>query len=166
MSDIFDEVAAANETFAQEFMEGDLPAPPRKHLAVLTCMDARILPLTVFGLENGDAHIIRNAGGRVTEDALRSLLVSTHVLEVRNIAVVHHTECGMAKATDEQIRDLVETSTGRSTAGIAFHAIGPDADAAIRGDVARLVESGLFPEDTRIKGYQYDVRTGRLRQVV
>jgi carbonic anhydrase len=163
---IIDEILAANEAFVSTFVAGDLPAPPRRHLAVLTCMDARILPLTVFGLENGDAHIIRNAGGRVTDDALRSLLVSTHVLGVRSIAVVHHTQCGMSSYTDAQLKAIVEESTGHSADGIAFHAIEGDEDTAIRGDVARLTGSELLVPGTEVHGFQYDVRTGRLRLVV
>lgn len=154
---VFDDVLAANARFAEGFGHGHLPAPPAKHLAVVTCMDARIMPLTVFGLENGDAHIIRNAGGRVTDDTLRSLLVSTHVLEVRSIAVVHHTECGMVRYSNEQLRQI----TG---ADIDFAAIA-DPDADLVGDVERLRAAPLA-EGTEVRGYVYDVRTGRLRQVV
>jgi carbonic anhydrase len=127
-------------------------------------MDARILPLTVFGLEIGDAHILRNAGGRVTDDALRSLLVSTHVLGVRSIAVVHHTRCGMTTMSDEQFRAKVEAGSGRSPGDLAFHAIG-DPDEDLRRDVGTLVDSGLFPPDTEFRGMVYDVQTGQLRPV-
>jgi carbonic anhydrase len=162
---VLDDVLAANERFAERFTAGDLPAPPSRHLAVLTCMDARILPLTVFGLEIGDAHILRNAGGRVTDDALRSLLVSTHVLGVRSIAVIHHTLCGMTTATDDDFRAKVEEGSGRSPGDLAFHAIG-DPEEALRHDVAILVDSGLFPPATEFRGMVYDVQTGRLRPVV
>jgi carbonic anhydrase len=162
---VLDDVLAANARFAEGFTAGDLPAPPSRHLAVLTCMDARILPLTVFGFEIGDAHILRNAGGRVTDDALRSLLVSTHVLGVRAIAVVHHTLCGMATMTDEQFRAKVEEGSGRSPGDLEFHAIS-DPEASLRRDVGILVESGLFPPDTEFRGMVYDVQTGLLRPVV
>lgn len=162
---VLDEVLAANAAFAEDFGHGDLPAPPSRHLAVLTCMDARILPLSVFGLETGDAHILRNAGGRVTDDSIRSLVVSTHVLGVRAIAVVHHTECGMTKVTDDELRAKVEASTGRWPGEIAFQPI-RDPDGALHEDVGKLKDSGLLPADTEIRGFQYDVRTGRLRTVV
>jgi carbonic anhydrase len=162
---VLDEVLDANTRFADSFAAGDLPAPPSRHLAVLTCMDARILPLTVFGLDIGDAHVLRNAGGRVTDDALRSLLVSTHVLGVRAIAVVHHTLCGMASLDDEQFRAKVEEGSGRSPGDLAFHAIG-DPEEALRHDVGILTGSGLFPPGTEIRGMVYDVQTGRLRPVV
>ena len=160
-----DDVLASNERFAARFTAGDLPAPPGSHLAVLTCMDARILPLEVFGLELGDAHVLRNAGGRVTDDVLRSLLVSTHALDVRAIAVVHHTLCGMRGMTDDQFREAVTAGSGHSPGDLEFFAVS-DAEAALRGDVERLTSSGLFPAGTEVRGYEYDVETGRLRQVV
>ena len=162
---VLDEVLAANAAFAEGFGHGDLPAPPGRQLAILTCMDARILPLAAFGLQIGDAHILRNAGGRVTDDALRSLLVSTHVLGVRNIAVVHHTECGMAKVTQEQLRETIEQGAGRSPGDLEFFPI-LDPEQAIKGDVERLRSSDLFPPGTEFGGFEYDVRTGRLRTVV
>nr|MDQ3757891.1 carbonic anhydrase [Actinomycetota bacterium] len=108
----FEELLAANHAFAEGFGLGHLAGPPVRALAVLTCMDARILPLQMFGLAPGDAHVVRNAGGRASDDAIRSLLVSTHRLGVRSIAVVHHTECGMAGITDESFADEVEAATG------------------------------------------------------
>ena len=155
----FDDLLEANDRFASQFTAGALPAPPARGLAVLTCMDARILPLAVFGLESGDAHIIRNAGGRVTVDAFRSLLVSTHVMDVRAIAVIHHTECGMTKFTDQELRER----TGADH--VDFRAIA-DPETSLREDVATLCESALFPDGTEIHGFEYDVRTGRLRRVV
>ena len=162
---VLDEVLAANDAYAAGFTAGELPAPPSRALAVLTCMDARILPLGVFGLTAGDAHILRNAGGRVTNDALRSLLVSVHVMGVRSIAVVHHTECGMTRFSEDELRSLVEAGCGRSPGDLRFHPIG-DPEQALRHDVAELTGSGLFPPDVDLRGFEYDVRTGRLRQVV
>lgn len=161
---VLDEVLSANEEYASAFESGMLPAPPARHLAVVTCMDARILPLGVFGLEPGDAHIVRNAGGRVSDDVLRSLLVSTHVLGVRAIAVVHHTECGMSRFSDDELRAIVEGATGESAAGIDFQAI-PAGDAALREDVDRIRSSRLFAPGIEVRGYEYDVRTGRLREL-
>ena len=159
---VFDELLAANATFAEDFELGTLPGPPARALAVLTCMDARILPLEVFGLEPGDAHIVRNAGGRVSDDAIRSLLVSTHRLGVRHIAVVHHTACGMTELTDEGFADDVEAATGHRPT-VPILAIG-DADDALRSDVEQLRTSPLFPDGTVFAGFLYDVRTGRLER--
>ena len=161
---VLDEVLHANAEFATKFGNGDLPAPPSRHLAVVTCMDARIMPLAVFGLDAGDAHILRNAGGRVTDDVLRSLLVSTHVLGVRSIAVVHHTECGMIRATDAEIRQAVTEGSGRDPGDIDFYAIS-DADADLRADVKRISSTGLLPPDTDVRGFRYDVRTGLLHEL-
>ena len=161
---VLDDVLRSNAAFAESFGSGDLPAPPSRHLAVVTCMDARILPLTVFGLDVGDAHILRNAGGRVTDDVLRSLLVSTHLLGVRAIAVVHHTECGMVNASDDDIRRAVTEGSGREPTGIEFHAIS-DPAGDLRGDVERLRGSALFPSGTEVRGFVYDVRSGRLHEV-
>ena len=159
-----DDLLRANAQYADGFRSGDLPAPPSRHLAVVTCMDARILPLSALGLKIGDAHILRNAGGRVTDDVVRSLLVSSHVLDTRAIAVVHHTECGMINKTDSEIREAVRTGSGRDPGDIDFHAIA-DPEAALRADVKRIASSGLFPPDVDVRGFIYDVRTGRLREV-
>jgi carbonic anhydrase len=162
---VLHEVLDANGAFVETFESGQLPAPPSRGLAVLTCMDARIVPLEVFGLRTGDAHILRNAGGRVTDDALRSLLVSTHVMGVRAVAVVHHTECGMARATDDELRQQVEAGSGADAGAVDFLAIrNPDAD--LRGDVERIQSSPLLPPGTVVQGFEYDVHTGRLRRVV
>jgi carbonic anhydrase len=160
-----DDLLDANAVFADEFGGGDLPAPPSRHLAVVTCMDARILPLSVFGLKIGDAHILRNAGGRVTDDVLRSLLVSSHILGTRAIAVVHHTECGMLTKTDAEIREAVREGSGSDPGDIEFHAIA-DPEADLRADVKRVAESGLLPPEVDVRGFIYDVRDGRLREVV
>lgn len=162
---VFDELLAANERHVAGFTGGQLPAPPARALAVLTCMDARILPLDVFGLASGDAHVIRNAGGRATDDALRSLLVSTHVMGTRAVAVVHHTECGMTKLTDADFAATIERATGHSPGDLPLYAI-EDPDAALEGDVTWLAESPLLPAGTEVAGFLYDVRTGVLSLVV
>lgn len=158
---LFDDILAANARYAERFDLGSLPAPPAKHLAVLCCMDARILPLQAFGLAPGEAHVIRNAGGRVSDDALRSLLVSTHKLGARAIAVVHHTGCGMASITDEGFRAELREATGHDVGDLPVLAIG-DPDEAIEGDVSSLASSPLFPPGTQVAGFVYDVATGRL----
>ena len=162
---VFEDLLAGNAEFAASFEAGSLPAPPARKLAVLTCMDARILPLGAFGLGTGDAHIVRNAGGRVSDDVLRSLLVSTHTMGVRAIAVVHHTECGMAKLSDDELRARVIEATGHDPAPLPFLTI-DDPDGALRHDVERLVASALLPEGTEVAGFRYDVATGRLHLVV
>src|SRR5687768_17021487 len=108
----FDDLVHANRAWAGQFRPGEVPAPPAQGLALVTCMDARIVTLDAFGLAAGDAHVIRNAGGRVTDDVLRSLAVSTHLYGVRAVAVVHHTECGMARTSQEQMEALVLDATG------------------------------------------------------
>ncbi|HEX2038719.1 MAG TPA: carbonic anhydrase [Acidimicrobiales bacterium] len=157
---VFDELLDANAKFTEGFDLGTLPGPPARALAVLTCMDARMLPLQMAGLTPGDAHIVRNAGGRASDDAIRSLLVSTHRLGVRHIAVVHHTMCGMADITDDGFRDEVEGTTGHRPT-VPVLAIG-DPDEALRSDVEALRSSPYFPEGTTVAGFVYDVRTGRL----
>lgn len=161
---ILDDVLAANEAYVAGFESGELAAPPGRGLAVITCMDARILPLAMSGLVLGDAHVMRNAGGRVTDDVLRSLLVSTHVMGVRAVAVVHHTECGMAGATDQQLRQVVQDGSGHDAGDIEFRTIA-DPEADLRADVEQLRSSPLLPSDTVVQGFEYDVRTGRLRRV-
>jgi carbonic anhydrase len=157
---VFDELLESNAAYAEGFDLGHLSSPPARGLAVLTCMDARILPLAAFGLAPGDAHIVRNAGGRASDDAVRSLLVSTHRFGVRNIAVVHHTTCGMAGITDDGFADEVEAATGHRP-DVPALAIG-DPDEALRDDVERLRSSPLFPAGTDVAGFMYNVRTGRL----
>ena len=158
---MFREILGRNRSFADTFEFGGLPAPPAERLAVITCMDARILPLGVFGLEAGHAHIIRNAGGRVTDDVLRSLAVSTHVLGVRYVAVVHHTECGMARADDAELRRVVHEATGADTEGIEFGTIS-DLRQSVVDDVDLVRRSPLLSDDLLVAGFLYDVRTGLL----
>lgn len=162
---VFEDLLAGNAEFVASFEAGRLPAPPARKLAILTCMDARILPLGVFGLGTGDAHIVRNAGGRVSDDVLRSLLVSTHTMGVRSIAVVHHTECGMTKLSDEEFRARVIEATGHDPSPLPLLTI-DDPDEALRHDVECLVRSPLLPTGTEVAGFIYDIGTGRLHLVV
>ena len=163
-SDALDHMLASNRDWLDRFQPGRVPAPPARGLTVITCMDARIVPLEVFGLGVGDAHVLRNAGGRVTPDVLRSLAVSTCVYGVRSVAVVHHTECGMALSTQRRLTDIVGTATGAAPT-IDFLAIA-DAHRALLGDVAQCTGSGLLARGTRVAGYSYDVHSGRLVEVV
>ncbi|WP_341250023.1 carbonic anhydrase [Euzebya pacifica] len=138
-------------------LDPTLVAPPRLRLAVLTCMDARIVPNQVLGLEAGDAHVIRNGGARATDDAVRSLVLSSRLLGVRQVAVIHHTKCGNA-GTDEALEAKLR-ETGMTEVPDALHANGPN---ALADDVARLRTPGLLADGTTVEGYTYDVTTGRL----
>jgi carbonic anhydrase len=155
----FDELLAGNARHAGEFRGAGLTAPPRRRLVIVTCMDARIDAIAMFGLEAGDAHVIRNAGGRVADDVIRSLVVSTLYLGVRTVAVVHHTDCGMSMVADHDIHALVEGIGVLTTED--FLSIG-DADEALALDVATVATSPLLPADLIVHGFRYDVSTGTM----
>lgn len=163
-----DDLLAANQRFAAGFGEGALPMPPAKHLAIVTCMDARVEPLRFLGLDLGDAHVIRNAGGRATEDAIRSLVISERLLGTEAILVIHHADCGMLTFSDEQLRERVRDELGSEAGAVAAQtAFLPFSDLAesVRADVATLTASPLIPNDIPIYGFIYDVHTGRLQPV-
>jgi carbonic anhydrase len=157
---IKDEVRAANERYATGFGKADLPMPPGRRFAVVTCMDARLDPAKFLGLEEGDAHVIRNAGGVVTDDALRSLVISHHLLGTQEALVIAHTDCGMLTFTDPELRDRL----GPDAADVDFHAF-PDVEARVRESVAAIRDSKLLPHSYAASGYVYDVRSGRLQEV-
>src|SRR3954471_20389377 len=140
-----------------------MSAEPRKKLAVLACMDARLDPARVLGLEQGDAHVIRNAGGVVTDDEIRSLAISQHLLDTEEIVLIHHTDCGMTKFSDEEFADRLERETGQRPDWPA-HAF-PDLDQSVRDSIRRIRESPFVPRTERVRGYVYDVETGELREV-
>jgi carbonic anhydrase len=152
---------AANRAYADTFTDGDLSAPPRRGIAILTCMDARMHVERILGLEPGDAHVIRNAGGRVTEDALRSLVVSSLLLGTREFLVIHHTGCGMQTHTNEMIRQAVQVQTRGDASHIDFLPF-TDLEASVRDDVRLLLESPLLPDGVTVRGFIYDVRTGQI----
>jgi carbonic anhydrase len=180
---VLPEVLAANETYAAEF--GDLASlalPPARHFAILTCMDARLDPAKYAGLSEGDAHVIRNAGGRASDDAIRSLVISYKLLGTREWFVVHHTSCGMQFFTDDVMRGLLAASL--ETAALdenGFHDVGTgpgstegayvdwltiaDLDQSVVDDVTRIRNHPLVPADIPVYGYVYDVSTGRLIEV-
>lgn len=155
----------ANRRFADAFDRGDLPMPPGRKLAVLACMDARLDPARFLGLDIGDAHVIRNAGGRASGDAIRSLIISARLLGTREFVVVHHTDCGMLTFTGEGLRRKLKEETGADASGIDFLEFS-DLDESVREDVRRIRESPFIPGDIPVSGFVYDVRTGRLREVV
>jgi len=156
----------ANEAYAAAFKGHALPRPPRRPVAVLTCIDARVDPAQALGLALGDAHVLRNAGARATDDAIRSLLISTWLMGTREIVVMHHTDCGLAGATDASIVATVHKEGGPDLSDMAFLTF-PDAEMCLRDDVERIRGLGdRLPSGVRVSGYEYDVRTGRVREVV
>jgi carbonic anhydrase len=163
MSATIDELLKNNEAFAASFHKGDVPLRPAKKLAVVACMDARILPSRVLGLEEGDAHIIRNAGGIVTDDAIRSLAISQRLLGTEEIVLIHHTDCGMLTFTDDEFRHQLEDETGvkPSWAAESFR----DLDQDVRQSIARIQASPFIARKDKVRGFVYEVETGRLREV-
>ena len=183
MSSVLDEVLAANARYAATFGDkANLPIPPARRFAVLTCMDARLDPAKFAGLAEGDAHVIRNAGGRASDDAIRSLIISYKLLGTREWFVIHHTNCGMEFFTDEGMRGLLAKSLETAALGAdRFHDVGngpgsTDGDYidwltiknqpfSVTADVRRIREHRLVPSGIPIYGYIYDVKSGRLAEV-
>jgi carbonic anhydrase len=163
MSEI-DRLKQANASFAEGFDKGDLEIPPARPLVVLTCIDARLDPAASLGLDIGDAHVIRNAGGRATEDAIRSLLISSWLLGTREFAVIHHTDCGMTKFTDPVLRDMIRDQAGVEV-DMEFLSF-EDPEQSARDDVDAIRGAKGFPDGVTVSGHVYDVRTGRLHEVV
>ena len=161
---VTNEFLAANAEYADSFTKGDLPMPPGRRTAVLVCMDARIDPAKALGLEEGDAHVIRNAGGLATDDAIRSLVISHQLLGTREFVIIHHTDCGMLTFTNEVIRDQLQRDLGADASAIDFLPFS-DLDASVRGDLATIRSSPLIPRDIPVRGFVYDVRSGALREV-
>ena len=160
---VIDELLEANRGYARTFDRGHLPMPPARRVAVVTCMDARILPSRVLGIDIGEAHVIRNAGGRAQE-ALRSLVISQQLLGTREVAVIHHTDCGMLTFTNAQLRKKVKETVGADAGGIDFLPFS-DVEQSVRDDVDFLGASPLISRDIPIRGFVYDVKTGTLTEV-
>jgi carbonic anhydrase len=158
-----DDLLAHNARYADEFAAPDVPAPPAKRVAVLTCMDARLDPARALGLEVGDAHVIRNAGGVVTDDAIRSLAVSQHLLGTEEIVLIHHTACGMTTFTDEEFAARLESEVGERPSWRA-HAF-QDLEQSVRESIQRVQDNPFLPNTTSVRGFVYEVETGRLREV-
>ena len=152
-----------NEAYAASFDKGDLPLPPGRKVAVLACMDARLDPARALGLEEGDAHVIRNAGGVASDDALRSLAISQHLLGTEEIVLLHHTDCGMLTFTDEDFAKKMEVETGTRPEWrtLSF----TDLDEDVRKTVERIRESPFIPRTDKVRGFVYEFETGRLREV-
>lgn len=160
---VVQEFLQANAAYAASFQKGDLPLPPARKVAVLTCMDARLDPARILGLEEGDAHVIRNAGGRAA-DALRSLVLSEQLLGTTTVVIIHHTDCGMLTFTDAQIHDKVKRELHADADHIAFMPFN-DLEQSVRDDIAFLRNSPLIPDQIEIVGFIYDVRSGKLLPV-
>lgn len=183
MSQILQEVLAANAQYAANFGDkGKLPLPPARRFAILTCMDARLQPSEYAGLAEGDAHVIRNAGGRASDDAIRSLVISYKLLGTREWFVIHHSDCGMEFFTDEVMRGLLKSSLETAVldaSGFRDVGLGPGSsegdyidwltiknqEESVVDDVRRIRNHPLVPRDIPIYGFIYDVRTGRLNEV-
>jgi carbonic anhydrase len=159
-----DSVLEANRAYAASFDRGALEIPPARPVLVLTCIDARLDPAEMLGLEIGDAHVIRNAGGRVTGDAIRSALISSWLLGTREFLVIHHTDCGMTKFTDDVLHGMIRDATGIDVSDENYLSF-TDVEQSIRDDVAKLRDAKTFPEGITVAGLVYDVRTGELRAV-
>src|SRR6476660_9617320 len=155
-----DDVLSNAEQYASSFDKGDLPMPPGRKLAVVACMDARLIPTKVLGLQEGDAHVIRNAGGVVSEDAIRSLTISQRLLGTEEIILIHHTDCGMLTFTDGAVKDQIEADTGLRPS-FALEAFA-DLDADVRQSIARIKASPFVPHTDKIRGFVYEVESGRL----
>ncbi len=158
-----DELVHNNEAYAASFDKGDLPLPPGKKIAVVACMDARLQVYEVLGLDVGDSHIIRNAGGVVTDDVIRSLAISQRLLGTQEILLIHHTDCGMLTFTDDQFKADLEEETGIKPAWAAEAFT--DLDADVRQSIARIKASPFIPRTDAVRGFVYDVHDGKLREV-
>jgi carbonic anhydrase len=158
-----DELLANNRDYAASFDKRDLPAPPARKLAVVACMDARLNVYSVLGLQEGDAHVIRNAGGVVTDDAIRSLAISQRLLGTEEIMLIHHTGCGMLTFSDDEFRASIEQDTGIRPEWAA-EAFG-DLEGDVRQSINRLEASPFIPHKESVRGFVYEVETGRLREV-
>src|SRR3954454_10098503 len=152
-----------NESYAASFDKGHLAIPPTKKVAVVACMDARLQPNRILGLEEGEAHVIRNAGGVVTDDEIRSLAISQRLLGTEEVILIHHTDCGMLTFSDEDFRRslLEEVGMKPNRTSEAFSALGED----VRQSIARIEASPFIPRKESVRGFVYDVKTGRLTEV-
>jgi carbonic anhydrase len=158
-----DELLKNNESFARSFEQGNLPLPPARKIAVVACMDARLNPYPILGLELGDAHVIRNAGGVITDDEIRSLAISQHLLGTEEIMLIHHTDCGMLTFNDQEFAEKLEGETGQRPQWEARSFA--DLDQDVRDSIQRIKDSSFIPRTDSVRGFVYDVKTGGLREV-
>ena len=160
---VTDELIRNNEKFASGFRDGDKSLPPARKVAVVACMDARLHVNRILGIEIGDAHIIRNAGGVITDDAIRSLAISQRLLGTEEIVLIHHTDCGMVTFSDDQVKAQIKEETGIRPP-FALEAF-PDVEDDVRQSIARVRANPFIPRKDSVRGFVYDVTTGRLREV-
>ena len=160
---VTDEALNNNARYAENFEKGGLPLPPGCKLAVVACMDARLDVHRILGLEEGDAHVIRNAGGVVSDDAIRSLVISQRLLGTREIVLIHHTDCGMLTFRDDDVKDAIEAETGLRPA-FALEAFG-DLEQDVRQSISRIQANPFIPHKDQVRGFIYDCATGRLNEV-
>ena len=158
-----DELLRNNERYAESFDKGDLPMPPAKQIAIVTCMDARLSPYVMLGLSEGDAHVIRNAGGVVTDDEIRSLMISQRLLGTREVMLIHHTNCGMLTFSEEEVKGQIQEEIGIKPP----FALEPftDLEENVRQSIKRIEASPFIPHKDSVRGFIYEVETGRLREV-
>jgi carbonic anhydrase len=160
---VTDELLANNESYAANFDKGDLPLPPGKHVAVLACMDARLNVYGLLGLQEGEAHVIRNAGGVVTDDEIRSLAISQRLLGTDEIILIHHTDCGMLTFTDDDFKRTIQHDTGLKPEWAAESFA--DLDEDVRQSIGRIKASPFIPKKDSVRGFVYEVESGKLREV-
>jgi carbonic anhydrase len=160
---ITDELLRNNEAYAEAFDKGDLPLPPARGVAVVACMDARLNVYGMLGLQEGDAHVIRNAGGVITDDEIRSLAISQRLLGTREIILIHHTDCGMLTFTDDEVKQQIQEDVGIKPE-FALEAFS-DLEGDVRQSMARIQASPFIPHKDAVRGFVYEVETGRLREV-
>ena len=158
-----DSLLRNNEKHSSSFQKGHLPMPPAKKLAVVACMDARLDVHKILGLQEGDAHVIRNAGGVATDDAIRSLTISQRLLGTKEIILIHHTDCGMLTFKDDEVKGKIESEVGIRP-HFALEAFG-DLEADVKQSIARIEASPFIPNKASVRGFIYDVKTGRLNEV-
>ena len=161
---VTDELVRNADAYAEGFEKGDLPLPPGRKVAVVACMDARLNPYGLLGLQEGDAHVIRNAGGVITDDEIRSLSISQRLLGTEEIMLIHHTDCGMLTFTDDDFKQSIQDEIGVKPEWAAESFT--DLDEDVRQSIARIEASPFIPRKDSIRGFIYDVATGRLREVM
>jgi carbonic anhydrase len=160
---VTDELLQNNERYVATFDQGNAPLPPARGVAVVACMDARLHVSAILGLEVGDAHIIRNAGGVISDDAIRSLVISQRLLGTKEIILIHHTDCGMVTFTDDAVKAQIKDDTGIRPS-FSLEAF-PDAEDDVRQSIARIKANPFIPRRDNVRGFVYDVTTGRLNEV-
>jgi carbonic anhydrase len=158
-----DDVLRNNAQYAESFDKADLPLPPALNMAVVACMDARLDTHKLLGIQEGDAHVIRNAGGVVTDDVIRSLVISQRLLGTREVVLIHHTDCGMLTFRDDDVKDAIQADTGLRPS-FAMEAFG-NLEGDVRQSIARIKASPFVPAKDQIRGFVYDCATGRLSEV-